>query len=152
FAASIAGRQSPESLQPDEAPPFSGYGFETPASLAFVYQLVTAEPGCNPNTVTANPTGGSRAIAVVDAYDDPLAAPDLAYFSAQFGLPFSPGPAYGGLRSSVPAPRRPNGRLGIGGVVGYRVGACHGSQSSDLLGGGRLELACRPPAGRIRCK
>ena len=75
---------------PDEAPPYSGYAFETPASIACVYQLVTVTPGCNPNVVTATPTGGSNTIAVVDAYDDPWAGPDLAYFSAQFGIPFSP--------------------------------------------------------------
>jgi kumamolisin len=40
--------------------------------------------------VVTNPTGGSNVIALVDAYDDPYAGPDLAYFSAQFGLPFSP--------------------------------------------------------------
>ncbi len=79
----------PENWQPDEAPPFYGYGYETPASLACIYQLVASEPGCNPNTVTADPTGGSKSIAIVDAYDDPAAAFDLAYFSAQFGLPFS---------------------------------------------------------------
>ncbi len=43
--------------------------------------------GCNPNTVTALPAGGSKAIAVVDAYHDPNAASDLAKFSTQFGLP-----------------------------------------------------------------
>ncbi len=37
--------------------------------------------------MTANPTGGSNAIAIVDAYDDPTAASDLAAFSTQFGLP-----------------------------------------------------------------
>jgi subtilase family serine protease len=42
--------------------------------------------GCNPNTVTTNPTGGGRAIAIVDAYDDPDAATDIANFSTQFGL------------------------------------------------------------------
>ena len=80
----------PAGLKPNEAPPYSGYGFETPASLACIYQLVTVTPGCNPNVVTSNPTGGSYSIAAVDAYDDPWAGPDLAYFSAQFGLPFSP--------------------------------------------------------------
>ncbi len=76
--------------RPDELPPFPGYAYETPASLACVYSLVKKVPGCNPNTVTQNATGGSKAIAIVDAYDDPWAGPDLAYFSAQFGLPFSP--------------------------------------------------------------
>ncbi len=75
---------------PAELPPFSGYAYETPASLACVYSLARPKAGCNPNVVTANASGGSNAIAIVDAYDDPWAGPDLAYFSAQFGLPFSP--------------------------------------------------------------
>ena len=37
--------------------------------------------------MTVNPTGGSRAIAIVDAYHYPTAMSDLAVFSAQFGLP-----------------------------------------------------------------
>ncbi len=74
---------------PVGGPPFSGFFFETPASLACVYKLVTPVAGCNPNTFTTNPTGGSRAIAIVEPFDDPYAGPDLAYFSAQFGLPFS---------------------------------------------------------------
>jgi subtilase family serine protease len=74
--------------QPNELPPFPGFLFETPASLACVYHLVEViVPGCNPNLTTANPTGGSRVIALVDAFDDPTAASDLATFSAQFGLP-----------------------------------------------------------------
>lgn len=80
----------PKGVTPDEAPPFPGYAFETPASLACIYHLVATVAGCNPNTVTANPRGGSRAIAIIDAYDDPWAGPDLAYFSDQFGIPFSP--------------------------------------------------------------
>ena len=75
---------------PDEAPPYTGYAYETPASIACIYGTVTALTGCNPNTVTNTPTGGSQSIAIVDAYDDPNAPSDLAYFSAQFGLPFSP--------------------------------------------------------------
>ena len=43
--------------------------------------------GCNPNSVTAPAAGGKNAIAVVDAYDYPTAATDLAYFSRQFNLP-----------------------------------------------------------------
>lgn len=68
-------------------PPFSGLAFETPASLACVYHLATAVTGCNPNTVTKNPTGGAKMIAIVDAFDAPSAASDLAAFSTQFGLP-----------------------------------------------------------------
>lgn len=76
---------------PDEAvplvgAPFAGLGFETPASLACVYSLVPKKPFCNPNLVTANPTGGFGAIAVVDAFHYPTAATDLQTFSAQFGL------------------------------------------------------------------
>jgi subtilase family serine protease len=74
--------------QPNELPPFPGFFFETPASIACIYRLVP-HPGhnCDPNVTTQNPTGGSGAIAVVDAFDTPNAAADLAAFSAQFGLP-----------------------------------------------------------------
>ncbi len=77
----------PRNVQFAAGPPFSGYLFETPASLACVYELVSVKAGCNPYTVTTNPKGGSRAIAVVDAYDDkPYAASDLATFDTQFGI------------------------------------------------------------------
>jgi len=68
-------------------PPFAGYAYETPASLGCVYGLVKVVKGCDPNTVTVNPTGGANMIAIVDAYDAPNAASDLAAFSTQFGLP-----------------------------------------------------------------
>ena len=67
-------------------PPFPSYFFETPASIACVYGLVQPTPGCNPNVVATVPTGGSRAIAVVDAYDDPTAQADIETFSSTFGL------------------------------------------------------------------
>ena len=76
----------PEDGQPFVGPPFSGYGYETPQSLACVYGLVTKKTGCNPNNVTAIPTGGNRAIAIVDAYHYPTALADLQKFSTQFGL------------------------------------------------------------------
>jgi len=79
----------PSSASPEEAPPFAGYAYETPASLACVYRLVKPIPGCNPNNTTNTPAGGSQTIAIVDAYDDPNASADLAYFSEQFGLPLS---------------------------------------------------------------
>jgi subtilase family serine protease len=73
---------------PQESPPHTGYGYETPASLACVYKLTSsANSQCNPNSVTTNATGGSRAIAVVDAYNYPSAVTDLQSFSTQFGLP-----------------------------------------------------------------
>ncbi|MBV8817927.1 MAG: hypothetical protein JO022_06195, partial [Acidobacteriaceae bacterium] len=72
-------------------PPFSGYFYETPASLACVYELTGYPSGpCNPNTTFDNPTGGSNAIAIVDAYDYPGASADLAHFAAQFGVTFNP--------------------------------------------------------------
>jgi kumamolisin len=74
--------------KPEIGPPYAGYFFETPASLGCVYKLVTPlVAGCNPNTVVANPSGGARAIAIVDAYHYPTAMSDLSVFSAQFGLP-----------------------------------------------------------------
>jgi len=74
---------------PEELPPFPGlYSWNTPASLACVYRLVRVQDdSCNPYVVTRIPSAGSRAIAVVDAFDAPNAASDLAAFSAQFGLP-----------------------------------------------------------------
>ena len=89
-AAGMAARQdSPEAVPQVGGPPFHGYFYETPASLACIYKLVSSQDnsGCNPNIVTANPTGGSRAIAIVDAYHYPNAANDLRVFSNQFGLP-----------------------------------------------------------------
>jgi subtilase family serine protease len=75
------------SVSQSAAPPFSGYGYETPQSLGCIYRVVAPIPGCNPNETTNTPKGGSQTIAIVDAYDDPNAAADLAYFSSQFGMP-----------------------------------------------------------------
>ncbi len=63
---------------------------ETPSSLACVYQTGPAPaPGCPiTNTNYDNPDGGSKVIAIVDAYDYPTAAADFANFSKQFGLPY----------------------------------------------------------------
>jgi subtilase family serine protease len=68
-------------------PPYAGLNFETPASLACVYGLTALANGCNPNAVAAVAGGGSRAIALVDAYNYPTALADLKVYSAQFGLP-----------------------------------------------------------------
>jgi subtilase family serine protease len=67
-------------------PPFPGNFYQTPASLACIYGFQPLVPGCNPNVVTANPGGGSHAIAIVDAYDNPNAYEDLQNFSTQFGV------------------------------------------------------------------
>jgi kumamolisin len=90
-------------------PPFAGYAYETPASLACIYSLTTATTGCNPNTVTSNATGGSKTIAIVDAYDDPFAGPDLAYFSDEFGLPFADSQFQVIYESGTPPPVDPTG-------------------------------------------
>jgi subtilase family serine protease len=60
---------------------------ETPASLACVYGFVTPVTGCAIASVTAVPTGGSKLVVIVDAYDDPTATNDLTVYSKQFGLP-----------------------------------------------------------------
>jgi kumamolisin len=69
-------------------PPYTGYLYETPASLACVYGTVLRSSGCNPNIVTTLPAGGSKAIAIVDAldYGAVQAAADLATFDTQFGV------------------------------------------------------------------
>jgi kumamolisin len=76
--------------RPNELEPFPGAFFETPASLGCIYHLVHREvPGCNPDVTTENPNvgKGAGAIALIEGFDDPTAAADLAIFSAQFGLP-----------------------------------------------------------------
>lgn len=70
--------------------PVSGYVAETPASLACLYGInpgAGISGGCNPETLRTVATGGSKAIAIVDAYDYPTALADLIAFSKQFGLP-----------------------------------------------------------------
>jgi subtilase family serine protease len=68
--------------------PYGGYFFETPQSLACIYHVVAPISNCNPNNTVNTPSGGSYAIAIVDAYDDPTAAADLQTFSTQFGIPY----------------------------------------------------------------
>jgi subtilase family serine protease len=62
---------------------------ENPRSMACVYGVGTAYSGCVPSAGTAAnlARGGWGAIALVDAYDDPTAASDLAVFSSHWGLP-----------------------------------------------------------------
>ena len=67
-------------------PPVSGLLYQTPASIACIYRLQPAVAGCNPNIAYMNPQGGRKALAIVDAYDNPNAFADLQTFSAQFGL------------------------------------------------------------------
>ena len=61
---------------------------ETPASIACVYKVGASFTGCNPGAGhTGGGTGGWGAIALVDAYDHPTVASDLATFDSNFGLP-----------------------------------------------------------------
>jgi subtilase family serine protease len=62
---------------------------ENPRSMACVYGVGAPYSGCTPSGgTTANlAKGGWGAIALVDAYDDPTAASDLAFFSSHWGLP-----------------------------------------------------------------
>jgi len=71
---------------PEATQPISGVYAETPASLACLYGLVAATAGCNPVSLNTVATGGSKAIAIVDAYDYPTALVDLTAYSKQFGV------------------------------------------------------------------
>ncbi len=74
---------------PAVAQPQSSVGvyFETPASLACVYRRIPRTDRCSPSSASATAIGGSRVIAIVDAYDHPSIVDDLATFSKKFGLP-----------------------------------------------------------------
>ena len=64
---------------------------ETPASMGCVYKVGPIYSGCDPSTGGTNhPTGGWGAIVIVDAFDNPTAASDLATFDATFGIPAPP--------------------------------------------------------------
>jgi subtilase family serine protease len=82
FNASIRARPAMTGSPPAPETPY-----QTPASLACIYGLVGTPGTCNPNAVFTNSTGGSKVIALVDAYHYPYALSDLQAFSAQFGLP-----------------------------------------------------------------
>ena len=70
-------------LVPGTLPPY-----ETPASLACLYRLVsTTVPGCPVLGTSAVPAGGNGLIAIVGAFDNPPALADLNVFSQQYGLP-----------------------------------------------------------------
>jgi subtilase family serine protease len=57
---------------------------ENPLSLACIYHLVAPTKGC-PKTSTVVPTGGTRAIALIDAFDNPNAETDIKTFAAAYG-------------------------------------------------------------------
>src|SRR5271166_3801193 len=72
---------SPNGAKPVGAPA-PPPGVETPDSLACIFGILTGPTGC-PQTggYTHNLNGGWGAIALVDAFDDPTAASDLAFFA-----------------------------------------------------------------------
>jgi kumamolisin len=57
---------------------------ENPLSLACIYHLVKQTKGC-PKTSKIVPNGGTKAIALVDAFDNPDAASDIKTFAAAYG-------------------------------------------------------------------
>src|SRR5581483_5257203 len=58
---------------------------ETPGSIACIYGVTAPTPGC-PKTTTLVPTGGTKAIALIEKGRSPNMQADLATFSSQFGL------------------------------------------------------------------
>ena len=68
----------PASASPDAIPAGVGYG---PAQLQSAYNLISSS--------AAN--GAGRTVAIVDAFDDPTAAADLAAYRSAAGLPVVPG-------------------------------------------------------------
>jgi hypothetical protein len=88
-SATIAGRHSclvlkrggllpiPASASPDAVPAGVGYA---PSQLQSAYELTAASAS----------DGAGRTIAIVDAYDDPTAASDLAAYRSAAGLPVVP--------------------------------------------------------------
>jgi kumamolisin len=73
---------------PYVGPPSPGMLNETPLSIACDYGLVPRTLGCNPNFMTTAdiPTGGSKAIAIVDAGSNATIVADLNVFRGQFHL------------------------------------------------------------------
>jgi subtilase family serine protease len=116
-------------------PPYLGLAYETPASLACVYGLVTVVTGCNPNKVTAVPTGGNKMIAIVDAYNAPNAASDLAKFSTQFRLPAA---SFQVVYASGVQPPYDMG-WEFEESLDVQMGSRHGTAGTDCFGGGRVQ-------------
>ena len=79
----VPGGMEPGAVRPDTTTA------ENPRSMACVYGVGAPYTGCTPSGGTAAnlAKGGWGAIALVDAYDDPTAASDLAFFSSHWGLP-----------------------------------------------------------------
>jgi kumamolisin len=115
-----AGRPM-SSISPDNT--FAEY----PASIACVYKVGPSYPGCVPANNGLHATGGWGAIALVDAYDDPTAASDLAFFDSFFLLPVA-------NFTKVIA----NSSFGL---LGGRIASCSGVPDNANLHGWDLEEA-----------
>lgn len=63
--------------------------YETPSSMGCLYKIPGSTGPCVPNINSPGgpQKGGQKVIVLVDAYDNPYAAAELAAFDAQFGLP-----------------------------------------------------------------
>ncbi|HKB97309.1 MAG TPA: hypothetical protein VKD23_00850 [Terriglobales bacterium] len=63
--------------------------YETPSSMGCLYKIPGSTGPCVPsiNSAGGPQKGGWGAIAIVDAYDNPYAAAELAAFDTHFGLP-----------------------------------------------------------------
>ncbi|HTE45545.1 MAG TPA: S53 family peptidase [Gemmatimonadaceae bacterium] len=57
------------------------------ASNHLPHRRATVRPISNRRTISLRPTGSGATIAIVDAYDDPNAASDLATYRSTYGLP-----------------------------------------------------------------
>jgi len=108
---------------PGPAVPVSQF-VETPASLGCVYNVGPQYAGCNPATGRTNhPTGGWGAIALVDAFDNPSAGPDLVFFSKSMGLaPIILDPFAGANFHKISADTRWGDPLGLGWTASCSTG------------------------------
>jgi len=73
-----------EIFVPDGGDYYSG---ENPSSIACVYKLVTQTKGCQTNNSNFPSSVGAKAIALVDAFNNPDATTDINTFASYFGLP-----------------------------------------------------------------
>ena len=74
WASCFAIRSDPVTAQGADAPHAAGPSGYTPADLRSAYGLESS-------------TGDGATVAIVDAYDDPVAESDLAVYRSEFGLP-----------------------------------------------------------------
>ena len=90
FPLGFRGGRTPAEAAKGAGPNFT-YDGETPQSLGCLYKIpgsTGTNSGCVPTYGTGGPqSGGWGIIALVDAYDNPDAASDIAAFDSYWGLP-----------------------------------------------------------------